>query len=338
VITEVFANFAGVDAGQQWFEVFNASGRTVVLDGVELVHSRPDGSEAHAHHVAGLAVAAGDYATLGDAPPDQRAAYVDYGYGGDLGDFYNTGGGLLTVRCDDTVVDTASYVAGEAGHARELGAAWLDATANDDLGHWCEANTTEFVAGNFGTPGRASDCTPLAQNECLDAGVPRAVIAPRVGELVITEVMASPDRVPDALGEWFEIVARAEVDLNGLGLDRATDSAPPQLIAVPSCVHLATGQYAVLARSKTGNGGLPPVVATFSFALLGTAGDVRIVAGATVIDAVSWPHASAGAALQLDPSATDATANDDPSHFCLATTPYGQGDLGTPGAPNLPCR
>src|SRR5690606_13283224 len=66
-------------------------------------------------------------------------------------------------------------------------------------------------------------------------------------------------------------------------------------------------------------------------------GDVQILAGATVIDAVSWTKSTNGAALQLDPDLTDAISNDNESNFCDATAPYGAGDLGTPGAENSQC-
>ena len=336
VITEVFADAVGGDAGQQWFEIYNATDQPLDLAGLELVSSRPDGSSVHVHHVAGLTVAPRRYATLGDVPPDQLAPWTDYGYGDDLGDLFNTGGGALALRCDATVIDAAGYGDVRAGHARELGEGTLDAVGNDDASRWCDATATEFAPGEYGTPGEPADCTPPGQ--CTDAGVVRAAVLPDPGQLVITEVMASPARAPDAVGEWIELVALADVDLNGLAIDRASDTAPPEPIDPPQCLHVAAGSYAILARSADAavNGELPPPIATFDLALP-TAGDVRLLAGSTVIDAITWPHASSGAALQLDPSATDAQSNDDPANFCDATTPYGLGDLGTPAAPNLAC-
>ena len=44
-----------------------------------------------------------------------------------------------------------------------------------------------------------------------------------------------------------------------------------------------------------------------------------------------------GASLTLAPSARDASANDDPTSWCEAVSPYGEGDLGTPGAANDRC-
>jgi hypothetical protein len=48
--------------------------------------------------------------------------------------------------------------------------------------------------------------------------VRRATDKPRPFDLLITEIMAHSGRVPDASGEWFEVYARASVDLNDLEL------------------------------------------------------------------------------------------------------------------------
>ncbi|NVB85177.1 MAG: hypothetical protein HOV81_42820 [Kofleriaceae bacterium] len=172
----------------------------------------------------------------------------------------------------------------------------------------------------------------------------RPVVPPNPGDLVITEVMPSPAKVSDTAGEWFEVLAKNPVDLNGLGLDRAGDSAAPVTLSSSSCIHLDAGQYAVFAKSTdmAMNGGIPtPIAGTFTFSLVGgsaaTPGDVQIVSGATVIDAITWTSSRSGKALQLDPDFADATANDEPTNFCDATATYGMGDLGTPNAANTQC-
>ena len=45
-----------------------------------------------------------------------------------------------------------------------------------------------------------------------------------------------------------------------------------------------------------------------------------------------------GYSMTLDPSAFDASANDDASNWCVATSSYGAGDFGTPGAVNDSCQ
>jgi Lamin Tail Domain len=350
VITEVFADFqapgggAG-DAGKEWFEIYNARGQPIDLGGIAITHSRPDGSRANIHVIGQGHIAAGQYFTLGSAAPGAVPPYVDYGYGGDLGDLFNTDGGKLALSCGDAEIDSAAYGDVRPGHARELTAAQPpDYTRNDDPDSWCQASDSEFETGNFGTPGAANDCQPIVAGQCSDAGALRSAVAPGPGDLVITEVMPSPTRVHDDLGEWLEARAMADVDLIGVGVRRIA-ARTADVITGPDCVHVRAGSTVVFARSADPrlNGGVPAAViaGTFRFNLVaGSAaapGDVAIVAGTTIVDAVSWTRSTTGAALQLDPDLVDPAANDVESNFCDATRPYGAGDLGTPGAANAQC-
>lgn len=344
VITEVFPEPSG--GSGEWLEIYNAAGHPVDLHGLTVTNSRPDGSQGKSHVMREQTIAPEQYFTLGNMPADDTAPYVDYGYGADLGDLYNTGGGKLVLACGATTIDAARYDGIKPGHSLELTAARPpDAMVNDDPASWCVSTATEFTPGNFGTPGEDNDCEPLAAGGCEDHGTVRPIVPPGQGDLVITEIMADPTKVSDTLGEWFEVVATKDVDLNGVALDRSGDAAQPTTLGGTGCLHLNAGDYAVFAKTPdaTSNGGLPAaqVLGTFAFALIAGSpsapGDVRVLAGATVVDAVTWTHTSRGTALQLDPGATDALANDIASNFCAATTPYGLGDLGTPGAPNQAC-
>ncbi len=352
VITEVFADFkapaggAGADEGKEWFEIYNASDRPLDLHGLTITHSRPDGSKSKSHVMDAITIAPGQFLTLGNTTQDLLPAYVDYGYSVDLGDLFNTDGGKLTMSCGTKQIDSATYENVKEGHARELSAAQPpDYTINDDVASWCQGNDSEFEAGNFGTPGSDNDCIPIVVGQCNDGGTMRDSIAPVAGDLVITEVMPNPGAVSDTTGEWFEAKVIHDVDLNGLGLDRAGDTSNPNVITSPDCVHVAAGSYALFAKSTDPamNGGLPAgsVLGTFSFSLIdGTAaapGDVRLVAGTTVIDAISWTSTRAGKSHQLDPDLLDATSNDMESNFCDGTTAFGLGDLGTPFADNVQC-
>jgi hypothetical protein len=350
VITEVFADFAapaggaGTDEGKEWFEIYNATDHPLELKGLTIVHSRPDGSKAQQHKMSDVTVAPGQFYTLGNSASDLLPPYVDYGYSASLGDFYNSDGGKLALKCGDSEIDSAVYDSVKTGHSRELSSAMPpDYTFNDDLVNWCQGNDTEFESGNFGTPGSDNDCTPLVMGACSDNGTMRDVVTPAPGDLVITEVMPNPAKVSDTIGEWFEVKAIRDVDLNGVGLDRAGDSSAPDVINSPNCVHVAAGTYAVFAKSAdmTMNGGLPATAGTFKFSLVdGTVaapGDVQLVAGSTVIDAVTWTKTTSGKAHQLDPDLTDAIANDQESNFCDAAMTYGLGDFGTPGGDNGQC-
>lgn len=324
VITEVLANPTGPDEGREWFEIYNATDRPLDLAGLSIVHSRPDGSNQAVHHMRPQPLAPGAYLALGDVDPDHRPATLGYGYAGDLGALYNSGGGKLALACGDTVIDAITYDQIEEGHARELGAGVLDASANDDPASWCRADTS-FDGVDRGTPGQPNDCTPLAPGQCLDQGSARDIQAPAAGALAISEIMPSPAVQP--AGEWFEIVNRggASFDLAGLALDRADDSRAPDAIQGPACAPIAPGAYALFARSAdaAANGGLPAVDATFGFAMPDDHGDVRVLAGSAVLDTVTWSGSMKAVSQQLVPTS------------CPAVTAYGDGaNEGTPKEAN----
>src|SRR5215468_5531409 len=233
VITEVFADVqaaggvAGSDAGKEWFEIYNARDEAIDLSGLTITASRGDGSRPRTHILRQARIASGQYFTLGSAAPGQAPAYVDYGYGADLGDLANTAGGKLVLACGGAEIDRASYTGVRPGHARELtGAQPPEYTLNDDPDQWCDATAAEFETGNFGTPGAANDCRPVITGQCSDGGTLRSAVPPGPGDLVITEVMASPAVVNDAVGEWFEARAMTDVDLVGVGIGRVASTAP----------------------------------------------------------------------------------------------------------------
>lgn len=359
VITEVFADFqapsggTGADAGKEWFEIYNASDHPIDLKGLTLVSSRPDGSKANSHDMTEVTIDVGQYLVLGNTTQDLLPAYVDYGYSADLGDLFNTDGGKLALKCTNTEIDSATYDGVKAGHSRELTSATPpDYTLNDDLANWCQGDATEFDTGNFGTPGQDNDCVPVVLGQCNDGGTMRDVVVPGVGDLVITEVMPQPTG-NDAATEWFELKATKDVDLNGLGVSRVSSTTGAGTVDSPNCVHVAAGSYVVLAKSADMTMNLLPagvVVGTFKSTLslvngsVATPGDLQITEGATVLDAITWTHSSAGKSVQLDPDFETPSANDDPNAFCDAQHQYytdGMAtptvDYGTPGAVNDQC-
>ncbi|HTL33617.1 MAG TPA: lamin tail domain-containing protein [Kofleriaceae bacterium] len=347
VITEVFADFAapaggtGTDDGKEWFEIYNNADRPVSLKGVTIVHARPDGSKANTHTMTDVTIAPGQFFTLGNSTSDLVPAYVDYGYSADLGDFFNSDGGKLTLKCGDDELDSAVYDMVKSGHSRQLSNAGPpDYTLNDDQVNWCTANDTEFESGNFGTPGQDNDCAPIVAGACTDSNGMRPAVPPNPGDVVITEFMPKPTAVSATTGQWFEVKALADVDFNGVSLDRANDTAGPTVLSSPTCIHLGAGQYGIFARSDdtSMNGGLT-ALAEFPFSINPTSTpDLQILVGSTVIDAITWTTSTSSRSRQLDPDFMTSTANDDPASFCDAQAVYGAGpDHGTPGMPNEEC-
>lgn len=336
VITEIMANPAGPDTGNEWFEIFNPTDADINIAGVALAYSKPDGSRIKTHAVDSLVVPAGDFVVVGgQINGDTLPEHMDYGYGRDLGDFGNANG-RLALACGATVIDDALYDQPSDGISRGFtGDRTPDATAADDLNFWCDATTAHGDA-EFATPGAPNDvCEGVGSTtECEDDGALRAVIPPAPGSLVITEVMPNPAAVDDKLGEWIEVYFSAAGDINGLEVVMG-DKA--DVVLDGPCHHFEAGSYAVLARTATTNGGLPRVDGVFDVDLSNTDRTLEIRYGGELLDAISWGNSQSGKSLQLDPNFISPQANDAPEVFCPATTPYGDGDLGTPGVDNERC-
>jgi hypothetical protein len=342
VITEVMANPVGEDSGNEYFEIYNARSEAIDAAGLTLVYGLPDGDEEETHEVAELTIDAGGYAVLGSAEPDALLDHFDYGFGGDLGALRN-GGARLALRCGETEIDQVEYASAEGtdGVAWQLDGAMVpDHIANDDPENFCPA-TVEFATDLLGSPGAANEpCDPvLALGTCTDEGGERDIVPPAVGDLVITEFMASPAGT-DGEQEWFEVHAAADVDLNGLVAGREVGK-PGLTIEQAECLRLPAGEYAVFARSGDAalNGGLPEVAATFDFALVDD-GTIYVGVGKQVIDQIAWSAVTEGSSTALDPGALDPEANDDQANWLACGAPYGDpkvGNTGTPGAANEGC-
>lgn len=228
-------------------------------------------------------------------------------------------GGTLTCATDCTL-DTSACM--RCGDGRRSGSEVCDGA--DLGGATCPSGTT-------GTVTCAADCAAVDERGCM------ADVRPAVGQVVITELMPDPAALGDAMGEWFEVtnVGATTVQLRNC---RFVDTAGPGF-AIATSLLLAPGEIATFAAS--GSPGFSPtyVYASSALALNNGTDGLRLECDAVVIDAVSytaaWPYAS-GVAAQLDPSTTDASANDVASAWCEATAAYAV-DLGTPGAANASC-
>ncbi|RMG98095.1 MAG: hypothetical protein D6705_06685 [Deltaproteobacteria bacterium] len=335
VITEVMPDpSAAADADGEWFEVLVTA--DVDLNGLEL-GTEPGAPKETVSDPSCLRVAAGTrlvFARNSDPAANGGLPTVDRTFGFGLP---NAGGGLV-LSVDGTVLDAVTWSGTTAGAARNLDPNAEDPTANDDPNAWCDA-TAVYGDGDLGTPGQANTpCGGGGGDECLDGITPRPIVPPGPGDLVITEVMPNPSAVADADGEWFEVLVTADVDLNGIGIGTSADM-PATVLSDLDCLSVTAGTRLVFARvaDTTQNGGLPPVDVVFGHSLVNSDGTLVLSTDGTVVDSVTWASAPDGASLALDPSAEDATANDDPNNWCAATTPYGDGDLGTPAAANPPC-
>ncbi|MCO4764535.1 MAG: lamin tail domain-containing protein, partial [Myxococcales bacterium] len=234
VITELLANPKGADREHEWIEIYNATSNPVDLKGVRLMRARADGSGSKTYKLPSLIIEAGDWIVLGNRDNDETTlpAFVDHGYGKKLGDMGNSvpktepgepaalGAGKLSLKCNSTVVDEVIFGAAKDGVSWQLSSLKNDATANDSAANWClstaehtSADTTKYEDFK-GTPGAANRPCSVA-GKCLDNGEPRLPKTPQKGEVLINEVMFNPIG-SETSQEWIELVAKADVDLNGL--------------------------------------------------------------------------------------------------------------------------
>ncbi|WPB76219.1 lamin tail domain-containing protein [Archangium violaceum] len=353
VFTELLPDPEGTDTGQEWMELHNPGRSAMDLRGLLLYAARADGSQERAYlFEESVPVAPRGHVVLGDVRSESLPAHVNHSYGDVLGSLGNSGG-LVGLRCGSVVVDEVRYSGPlRSGVARIYdGRLVPDAVDNDEAGRWCDAPASSSDGGTRASPGAANPpCAEAATDggvpagSCLSSrtGVVRSLSRPRPGDLVITEIMADPKAVADAQGEWVEVYALRDVDLNGVTL--ANEGSGRALLGDSRCLELKAGTHGVLARSADPslNGGLPSVLGIFAFGLSNGQEPhaLRLSLDETLLDEVSWTSAATpGVSRQLDPSRRDATRNDAPEGFC--PTPkdfrFGLGDQGTPGAENRPC-
>ncbi|MEZ4426855.1 MAG: lamin tail domain-containing protein [Nannocystaceae bacterium] len=347
-ITEIMANPTGADDGREWIELHNPTPVPVSLEGVRVILSKVSGDSPEQTVLpAGLEIPPGGYVTLGNVEDAATLDFIDHGYGDDLGDMTNTSG-LITVRCDDVELDAVAYESEKEGSSYSLnGALPQDPVVNDDVAAWCRstAASPNFLSGDLATPGQANALCPAAPGNCYEDLVERPLAAPGPGDLVITEFMANPEGT-DAGREWIELQATADVDLNELELGKSGAvvqtfyPADEQL----ECVRLSAGDVILLAQGTDSalNGGLPEPDLVFksSVSLANSDGSLYVGHAGEVVDLIEYTSVTEGAATALAPDKIDAASNDAADvggDWCLASTPYGEGGSGSPGATNPPC-
>ncbi len=311
-ISEWMANPTGSDADFEWVEI-------VFEESADLAALRLGPSSDSAGPVVDAGrcapVAAGSHVVFGASP--RAAPRVDAELRFSLG---NGGPRSIVLIGDGAVLDRVDY------DTTTEGIAWQ----RDAGGEVCLAlSEEEYGPGNFGAPGQPNAPCPrvLADDECLDEGVPRKIVAPEPGAARIAEWMANPAAVANRLGEWIEIQIDETVDLNGVVLSDEAGGATR--LQSDECLRVEAGTHFVFARSVDAeeNGGLDAVDARLSFSLNNARESISLQVGDRLLDSVTYESAEAGIAMQVDES----------GRVCEAELAYGDGDLGTPGSANPPC-
>ncbi|MFT5925832.1 MAG: hypothetical protein ACI9WL_000574 [Rubritalea sp.] len=160
------------------------------------------------------------------------------------------------------------------------------------------------------------------------------------GAIIITEIMQNPNAVNDNFGEYFEVYNTTSAAINMQGWEIKDDATATEMHVISSLTVPANG-YAVLALNSdtTVNGGIT-VDYQYSGISLGNGTDgIMIECSGTVIDSVIYDDGATfpdptGVSMELSAAALNSTDNDLGANWGIAVTPFGDGDLGTPGAAN----
>ena len=191
----------------------------------------------------------------------------------------------------------------------------------------------DLDSSNF--PGNAEVCD--AQDNNCDAQVDEGGVCLSECDLLITEVMADPDVISDADGEWFEVQNNSAVAIDLLGLTLADDVGTH---VVASSVVVPAGGYALLCRDSDSlvNGGLACDYEYGSDLVLNNSGDeLNIMSGATVISRMDYTGSVAGQSITAQCPTCHILAPTIPGFVDLANDPTYDGgtNFGTPGASSV---
>lgn len=353
VLTEVLPDpsVVGDDLGE-WFEV--TVNRAVDLNGLAIANA-PGEADTILASASCLRAEAGTrllFAHVADSAMNGGLPPVDHRF--DSPGLSNSGG-TLVLSFGGALIDQITWTSARAGRSIALDPDLTDAGLNDDPASFCAARDGDtYGDGDRGTPGAENPQCPVIAPEgmCDDGGALRPIVAPAPGQLVLTELMANPDApldggmtVSDGNGEWFELHATADVDLNGLEIGK-TFPTVSGTITSPTCLRAAAGTHVVLAQTvpPETNGGIVGVLAAFptGVSLANTASGLFVASAGVLVDELTYATADVrtGVAWQLDADFLTAADNDVAANLCPATTPIGalaDPDLGTPGAANIQC-
>lgn len=178
---------------------------------------------------------------------------------------------------------------------------------------------------------------PVSFVFCFAFGFGQSAVAQSV---VINEIIQNPAAVFDSDGEWFELhnPAASPVDINGWTIkDNDFDS---HVISNGGPLNIPAGGFLVLSNNADSgtNGGVAVDYAYGSGFFLANGFDelVLLDTGLTEIDRVEWDNGATfpdptGASMSLIDPALD---NNVGANWCTASTLFGDGDKGTPGAVN----
>ncbi len=337
LITEVYADAIGADAGKEWVEVYNASSEALDLNGIRLVNTATNTREATVTDESCLSLPAGAYAVIGgNAVTAENGGVVVDAVAPELlsSNLYNEES-TLTLFSGSVEVDSAVIPDPMEGRAAFVGE--LTPSGNDSADSFCFSEVSGIFEG-FGSPGSANGTCSGGTERCMASGGERDTMTPAVGELIISEVFANPSG-DDGNKEYIELYATAAVDLNGLVItaDTGTSDRSAALISA-DCLEVSAGTYVVIATGADPltNGGLTadfviPQGASYFFNGDGQTVAIELADG-SVLDFAVIPSGGTGVAVSTNVSPPTLMGNDTKTGWCLEATTGLFDDIGSPGA------
>jgi hypothetical protein len=166
------------------------------------------------------------------------------------------------------------------------------------------------------------------------------------GELLITELMYNPSALSDAEGEWVEIYNNSDqvINLQNLVLERDDINR----LTIPDPIDLAPGAYFVFARTDQATDAsnyynygsgilLPNTGAVLSILNEGDLSNPGALIFSLDYGAAGFPDGS-GASIGLSPNLLNASDAVKGTSWCISSSIYSTGDMGTPGMLNDNCQ
>ncbi len=163
VLTEVHGPQTGEDRYGEWIEVFNASGRTIDLSGLEVRLTKLDGSSAEKLLVRDrVLIEPEGYAVFGQQPGGNEPDYVDYGYISDI-DKKLFDSAAVEIRSCGEQVDLTVYRNLPTRGSLQLSGAINppSADANDVELNWCVDDREDDNTPTLGIRGTPQEENPV---------------------------------------------------------------------------------------------------------------------------------------------------------------------------------
>jgi hypothetical protein len=164
------------------------------------------------------------------------------------------------------------------------------------------------------------------------------------GDLLITEIMYDPTALADAAGEWFEIYNTTDQTLNLQNLVVEKNGTDRHIIN--ESITLSPKSYLVLSRTENAVAGnyyvygtgisLNNAGAILSVSNYGTDGTDGTTICSVDYGAQDFPSAT-GASICLNPLSLNTQGETSAASWCVSTSVYSTGDMGTPGVTNDNC-